>query len=214
MLHKNIKIIRGKTPVLISAPHAAPIKKTVEGRTYVRLAEDRVDELVEILCKELGAWGMFTQSKEPIAEWQKEVYGIYKKTAKNIIEEQNICLFLDVHGAKRSRPFYIDYDFVVPEVHAHDNHLEDLVRKHFSNHFPKHRLSKGFFRNINGPGEKTLTYHIRKNLNMPALQLEINKALKENEETFEKTVKILHSVIKDYENSITRVQPKKEIIHR
>lgn len=214
MQHENIKIIKGSGPVLVSAPHAVPIRKTTGERVYVRMAEKRVGEIVETLCRKNGAWGMFTTSDEgPIDGWQEEVYGKYKKTVKTLIKNEGISLVIDIHGAKKTRPFYIDYDFVIPDKHPYDRHVEKLLHTAFASQFPAEELSNGFYRKIKGSGTKTLTYYVRRHFGIPAIQLEINKTIKENEQKFQKLIKTLYSFITAYENTFVGIQQKEEILH-
>ncbi|MEX0878078.1 MAG: hypothetical protein WDZ40_04495 [Candidatus Spechtbacterales bacterium] len=212
--HENIKLIKGSGPVLLSAPHAAPIRKTVQERSYVRMAEKRADELVKTLCEKNGAWGIFTASEEgPLDGWQESIYGKYKKTVKNLIQNEGINLVIDIHGAKKTRPFYIDYDFMIPNKHPHDQYVEKLLCNTFASHFPAEELSNGFYRKIKGSGKKTLTYYVRKYFGIPAIQLEINKTIKESEQKFDKLIHVLYSFITEYENTFTGVQPKEEVLH-
>lgn len=214
MQHENIKIIKGNGPVLVSAPHAVPIRKTVGERVYVRMAEKRADEIVKTLCRKNGAWGMFTTSDEgPIDDWQNDVYGKYKKTVKTLIKNEGISLVIDIHGAKKTRPFYMDYDFMIPDKHPYDKHVEKLLCGAFASHFPAEELSRGFYRKIKGSGTKTLTYYVRKYFGIPAIQLEINKSIKESEQKFEKLIEMLYSFITDYENTFIGVQSKEEVLH-
>lgn len=208
MHHPNIKLIEGSSPILISAPHAAPIIKTKGERTYTRMAEKRADDIVKAVCKQNNIWGIFTESEKPLKGWQEEIYSIYKKLIKDTVKSNNILLVIDIHGAKKDRPFFLDYDFMLPNKHPNDALVEKLLHKHYCKYFPASQLSKSFFREVNGPGQKTLTYYVRKYLKIPAIQLEINKSLKENDETFLMVVKMLHSFIKDYENIATGVQRK------
>lgn len=208
MHHPNIKIIKGKIPILVSAPHATPIIKTVKGRTYTRIAEEQAGDIVKTICEQNNTWGIFTKSEKSLEGWQEEVYKIYKELIKNTVQSYNILLVLDIHSAKKDRPFFLDYDFMLPNKHPNDNAAEKLLHKHYCKYFPESQLSKGFFREVNGTGQKTLTYYVRRYLKIPAIQLEFNRSLKENDETFSKIVKMLYSFIKDYENIIIRIQRK------
>ncbi|OGZ57157.1 MAG: hypothetical protein A3F94_02935 [Candidatus Spechtbacteria bacterium RIFCSPLOWO2_12_FULL_38_22] len=207
MEHPNIKIIEGKFPVLISAPHAVPLLKEDKEGPYTKF-EKRVSEIVEVLCDEIGVWGIFTQLEtgESILEnWDKKVYRVYKKFVREIVKENNISLVLDVHGSKHSRPFLIDYDFIFPQTHKHDQALEELLLKSFESFFLKEDVSKGFFRSVKGPGSKTLTYHVRRNLDIPAVQLELNEEVRQNEKHFANLILALSRVIKKYENITTGI---------
>lgn len=205
MKHPNIKTLEGKSPILVSAPHAAPIRKTVNGKTYVRMAESRVDEIVHHLNSKKDAWGIYTVSEGPLDGWQERVYRKYKHTIKNLVQQNGIGLVLDIHSAKHERPFFIDYDFILPDKHEHDAQLEKILNQTFECYFPKKKLSTGFYRKLHGSGYKTLTYYVRKYLHMPALQLEINKKLKEDDKNFAKILGMLNDFLAEYEDTIIRV---------
>ncbi|MEX2144965.1 MAG: hypothetical protein WD712_01095 [Candidatus Spechtbacterales bacterium] len=205
MNHENINIIEGKSPILISAPHAVPIRKNVEGRIYTRKAEKRVSEIVDVLTRNTGAWGIHTVSRGTLEGWRQEIYGIYKKNVKNIVKLSGVNLVIDIHAAKSGRPFYVDYDFVLPNKHPHDSMVEEIFCHHYLQYFPSHKLSRGYFREEKGSGKNTLTFYVRNYLKIPALQIEINKALKQDEAGFRDILKMLYSFMKDYENTITRV---------
>ncbi|MDX1608485.1 MAG: hypothetical protein R3251_04740 [Candidatus Spechtbacterales bacterium] len=213
MQHNNIKIIEGKTPVLVSAPHAVAIRKKETDRTYIRMAEKRADKIVEEICARNGAWGILTTADGVLDGWQKHVYKDYKDFVKKLVKDKGIELVIDVHGAKKTRPFYMDYDFMIPDKHPNDIYVEKLLKRTFAQHFPPEELSHKFYRKIKGSGKKTLTFYVRKHLKIPAVQLEINKALKEEVETFEKVIKMLHEFIETYENTFTGVQPQKEVLY-
>lgn len=214
MQHKNIHIIKGKGSVLLSAPHAVSIRKTVDNRTYTRKAEKRADEVVKALCEKNHAWGVFTVSEEgPINDWQNSVYDEYKKIVSMIMKEHSVSLFIDIHGAKKTRPFYIDYDFLIPGKHPHDGLVEDLFCKTFAAHFPATELSTRFYRKVKGEGKKTLTYYVRKRFGIPAIQLEINKNIKEDDKKFQQLVDMLYSFIEAYENTFVGLQQEKEVLH-
>lgn len=199
--HKNIHVIEGVSPILVSAPHAVPIRKRTKTRVYTRRREAKADELVKRICENSSAWGMTVQSKNTIQNWRNKggVYPVYRETIDNIIHSNDIELFVDVHGAKKTRPFLVDYDFVYPKRHELDDALEKIIWKAFTKNFPSHKISKGFFRNLNGPGTKTFTHHVRKNLNIPAVQLEINKSLKMNPETFTLVADSINELVKGFE---------------
>ena len=208
MQHPNIQIIEGESSVLVSAPHAVPIVKTVNGRKYTRMAEKRVYEIVEKLNSKKNTWGIYTISEGPLEGWQEDIYKKYKKIVKGLIKTNDINLVLDIHGARRERPFFIDYDFILPHQYKHDTKLEKLFTEKFSYYFPKEKLSSGFYRDINGSGYKTLTYYTRKYLKKPAMQLEINKKLKDDDVKFKKLINMLNDFLEDYENTIAGVQQK------
>ena len=214
--HKKIHITEGHSPILISAPHAVPIKKRTKERTYIRRREARADELVKEVCLNTNSWGITTKSEKAIKNWRNKggVYYTYRKTVNEIIKSKDICLFIDIHGARKTRPFLIDYDFIYPENHQQDDYLEEVLIKSLHKYFPKHSISNGFFRKINGPGTKTLTYHVRKKLGIPAVQLEINKALKDSDENFYAVAEVISLIVEKYKKNLSSVNIKNKEIYQ
>lgn len=199
MRHKNIHIIKGTKPVLISAPHTRPILIKEEGAAYTKAAEERMTEIIEHVCEKTGAWGICVKKQEArIHNWEKTLRDTYRRHLRHLISSHDLALFLEVHGSRASRPFIFDYDFLIPNLHPHDNILEDLITQNAKKYFPAHLISRGFFRPINGRGEKTMTYFVRDSFKMPAVQLEINRGARKNEQRFSYILSIIKETITQY----------------
>lgn len=209
--HENIHIIEGTKPILISAPHAVPIKRIDDqGEIYIKPQESMVVDIVKELCEKRGAWGIFTKTDSGVLEgWDEKIYKEYKALVKNIVKEQGAQLFIDIHGAHESRPFLIDYDFKLRNIHPYDTHIEKILTKHFLKYFSADSLSTKFFQTKNGPGKKTLTYYVRKNFSIPAIQLELNYSARKQRGDFIKLIDITQSLIRDYENSFIGFSKKR-----
>lgn len=200
MHHKDIHIIKGKKPILISAPHTRPIKIEDHPTPYLKLPENKVTKLLKSLCEKSESWGVLTAGKGTIHNWEQELSGVYKKHIHEIISKNNIALFVEIHGSLPSRPFTLDYDFMIPNIHPHDIIVEKTISYKFKKYFPKKTISNGFFRKINGTGEKTFTYFVRDTFKIPAVQLEINKTARSDEKYLTQTENMLHEIITDYHN--------------
>lgn len=198
MQYKDIHIIKGKKPILISAPHTRPIVKTYKNSLYRKPAEKRVKELVELICQKTDTWGIFTKGEGVVHNWQQELHSNYQNQIKNIIDSDDIILFIEIHGSHSSRPFILDYDFLIPQAHPHDNIVENIILKTVTHHFPKKQISKGFFRTLNGPGKETFTYFVRKNFTIPAVQFELNKKSRQDDKEFRALVSIFKKIINTY----------------
>jgi len=210
MKHPNIKVIQGKKPILLSAPHAVKIKinKKKKGEEF-KPHEIKVAKIVNELCAKTDAWGVFTQKSPGIKHlenWEEELYHIYKSKINNLIATKDIGLFLDIHGSGWDRPFHVDYDFLVPNLHPHDDLIEKMLAEIVQESMPDIKISSGFFRNLNGPGKNTLTRHVRKRFFIPAIQIEINKQIRTNKEEYSSFLKALHKFIKEYENTFIGLQ--------
>ena len=209
MKHPNIKIVEGKIPILISAPHAVKIKRMQKknGQNF-KPHEVKVAKIVNELCNTTGAWGIFTQKdsdEKHIENWENDIYHIYKNNINNLIASNKIVLFLDIHGSQWNRPFQIDYDFLIPNLHSHDEMVENILTTCIQEQFPKITLSNGFFRELNGPGKNTLTRHVRNRFAIPAIQIEINKQIRANKNNYSLLLDALHKFIKKYENTLAGI---------
>lgn len=216
IVHNDIHIIEGSVPILLSAPHAGVILKNGKNKH-----EPRVGTIVRRLCRDLGTWGVFVTPERLLPRWKEELYPVYKEVVRDIIRTQRIALFIDIHGAQRSFPFWIDYDFlapperlhemyrqrvgkehVPPQAHALDDILETIIQKNFERHFPNPQkpLTKSYLRSRNGFGRATLAYRMRKRFGMPTLQLEINRKLRDDKELFGQTMAFLADTIQEYKS--------------
>lgn len=197
----RIHVIEGSIPVLISAPHTRPIvKRDAEKGMHIKLKELRINPLVRRLCKETGAWGIYVRGKRTtIANWDSYLLRLYKKNLKRIVQEHGIALVLDIHGADADRPFSIDYDFKVSRRHSYDTrYLERILTTHLNADELGGPISKGFFSRQNGIGRHTITYFVRRNFNIPAVQLEINKFVRMDPVLFQKAKNAIKLIIRAY----------------
>ena len=158
-----------------------------------------MSEIVEALCAQSGAWGVFVKGVGKIRNWENELHDVYKQHIHHLISTHDVGLFIEIHGSRPSRPFVIDYDFLLPNKHPFDKILEKFIIKNAKKYFPSQHISKGFFRSLNGSGEKTFTYFVRETFKIPALQIEINKKAREDEEQFSRILNMLHNTIQQYQ---------------
>lgn len=211
--HSYIHIIRGTTSSLLSAPHAAPIIKRGWGGGYIKPREKHTEEVVRRVCNETGAWGISTNAGGVIKNWDPYLYNKYRLLVRDIISTHNITLFIDIHGAHKSRPFLVDYDFIIPlssAPHAHDAVIHAAIRAKLLERFPKEKISKGFFRSFNGSGRHTLTYHVRKRCAIPAIQFELNRTVRAHSGMTQDFIYSLSSAITYYENTFAGVRQKRK----
>lgn len=207
--HPNICIIEGTKPFLLSAPHASPILKRSNDEEYIRAQEDRTEEVVKRICEKTGAWGIFTTTDDIIENWDSYLHKKYRLLVRSIVDMQGISLFLDIHGMRSSRPFLVDYDFIIaPPLapHPHDDAMHAIIKSQLGKKIPAHKVSNGFFRSLKRPGMRTLTYHVRKNCAIPAVQFELNRTLRMNDKLLADFINSLCFIIINYENTFTGVR--------
>ncbi len=102
----NFKIIHGKLPILLSAPHAVRQNRNGE----VKGADTLTGPIVEFLCERTDTNGIirtFNLQDDPNS--QNMGNGLeYKKAILELIRQKNILCMFDFHGCNDSHPFDID----------------------------------------------------------------------------------------------------------
>lgn len=207
----TIEIIKGTNGVLISAPHTHPIiKPEKNGGIFIKPMEVGVAKLIKEVCAETGSWGILIKGRGKINNWDSGLYDSYKAEVAKLIKSKDISLFFDLHGCKESRPFLLDHDFKMPNLHSNDTFLKYTLLKHFRKNFPGKKLSSGFFKTTNGIGNDTMTYYVRKNFKLPAIQLEINKKVRVNTKHLQTFIDALSNIINDYTYFINNKKTKEK----
>lgn len=159
--------IRGRIPVLISAPHGAKHYRLSERQWK---AEDAYTSAFAIKLGELtGAYVIYTRNKAN-EDPNSDVHCRYKDFLRKVVKENGIKFIVDIHGASRDRKFKID-------VGTMDNMtersscptfmplIESAFRDFDDGTFNKHFHAKGL---------GTITYFARNDLGIEAAQFEIN----------------------------------------
>ncbi|MEX0916632.1 MAG: hypothetical protein WDZ44_00835 [Candidatus Spechtbacterales bacterium] len=204
--HSRIRVIEGTIPVLISAPHTRPIAMRAQGGNITKPPELKVARLLNRVCRETGAWGVYMGGLGRVEYWEESTFRAYKRALRSIIEKNGVTLFIDLHGFMEARPFAIDYDFKISRRKPYDNetiHLEHIILKHLTNHDMGAPISKTFFSKQNGIARRTLTYFVRRTFNIPAVQFEINKNVREDPAGLRKLSKALYNIVTEWESEDT-----------
>jgi hypothetical protein len=201
--HSRIRVVEGTIPVLISAPHTRPIAmKSRDGGSITKPAELRVARLLRRTCRKTGAWGIYMGGEGRMEHWEESTFRAYKRVLRSIVEQHNIALFIDLHGFMEARPFAVDYDFKISKRKPYEKEtvrLEHIILKHLTSHDMGAPISKTFFSKENGIARKTLTYFTRRAFDIPAVQFEINKSVRDDPETLRKLSKALYNIVKEWE---------------
>ena len=95
---------RGTTPILLSAPHTANFLKE-DGNFKMR--EGYTKAIVKYLTKKTGAFLMIKENSDGIDPNKPEMEK-YKRRLLEIIEQYQIQLVLDIHGAASHHDFAIE----------------------------------------------------------------------------------------------------------
>lgn len=98
-----VTVLRGKRPVILSAPHAFPVF-----RKKGKYADQGTGELGVLLHRLTDATVIYT-SGDPPCDPNNDDENAYKKALSTLINEIKPRLVIDLHRAHQSRPFDIDY---------------------------------------------------------------------------------------------------------
>ncbi len=179
------KVVTGKTPILLSAPHSFIHKRPSLSSKY-KQAEPWTDYIVKNISNDIKSFGIFSlHSLEYDPNYYKLEKNEYKKEVKRIIEENKIKYFFDIHGLSNE----YDYDFGIQ----------------YLNRYPKSRklgydlgkaLNTGVLRNcliqiLNIPvgKQETLTEFVASELKVPSIQIEISRYIREKDKLREGLIK-------------------------
>ena len=170
----DFKIIRGSFPILVSAPHVTPHLRPEFNVKSPKLNEPNTDLIVKILCQKTGCFGVYATKFQKIdPNWYKK--SPYKRAIKKLVEENNIRFVLDIHGAGKNRPFLIEYDDfkrgkIIREI---EENLKLCFKKIG---FSEKEISHGL---LHKDQQLTITEFCIDELKIPALQLEINRKIRD-----------------------------------
>jgi len=98
-----VTVLRGKRPVVLSAPHAFPVS-----RKKGKYADRGTGELAVLLHRLTDVTVIYT-SGEPPCDPNNDDKNVYKEVLSALINEIKPKLVIDLHRAHQSRPFDIDY---------------------------------------------------------------------------------------------------------
>lgn len=95
---KDIKVIKGSIPILLSAPHTHEHRRPSITLSY-KVGEPYTDDIVREICMNTGAWGVILEDGvEYDPNYHKVEENPYKKLIADIITNEKIEKVLDFHG--------------------------------------------------------------------------------------------------------------------
>lgn len=191
MEYPEVKVIEGKRHVLFSAPHCKLHRRPKLSMAY-KQAEPFTEEIVEELCNRTGSYGLILNREiDYDPNYQKERRNNYKKKVREVIGENGIKYFIDIHG------ILDDYDC-------------DLCICYSSRYSKSYRIARTVVENI-GKGKlldinaqilkfpydegESLSEFVASKLHVPAIQIEIAKYIRDDEELVKSFEENLCSVI-------------------
>jgi hypothetical protein len=190
----QFQIIKGKVPVLLSAPHVYPHRRPTLMGSY-KLGEPQTDEIVRNVSMESNSFGIYLAKEcEYDPNYHKEKKNEYKGMVKEIVSKNKIERFIDIHGLKDNS----NYDIGIYYTTKYRKSLEFAYEI-------EDALSKGLLSGINirifrflDNGQETLGEYVASKLRVPAVQLEIARYIRDDEELRNALIKNLSTAVNKY----------------
>ncbi len=187
---KSFFVIKGKIPVILSAPHS--VKQLREGK--IKEAENQTGAIVSILAEETGCFAIYkTYNKQDDANYDIE-NNEYKEEIKQIVKENDIKILLDIHGARDEYNFDIDLGTAYGE--NINNNIEIL--KKLKECFKKYKIENVTENKIfKVDNIRTVSKCINEETKIPCIQLEISWKYRnlDNLDNIERLIKALKEFI-------------------
>lgn len=192
------RFIKGKFPILLSAPHAA---RTIRD-DGLKIRENYVGSFVHILSEQCEVYGIYTT--HIIIDPNRYNFSKYKKKIKKLIDNHEIKLVIDIHGSHKSHTFDVDigtYNYA--SVLGNQKIVE-----HLKSSFKKHgfeKISENFF--TQKPRDTITRFSYK--LGVPSLQLEIHRShryLRFEKENAIRMFKALYEAIKTIKQDFTEAE--------
>jgi len=162
---RGYRFIKGKSPILLSAPHAA---RTVR-HGKVRTREQYVGSFVCNLSRFCKVYGMCTTHIIP--DPNRYDSSKYKAKIKKLIDNNEIKLVMDIHGSSDHHRFDVDIGTYNYKSILGNRKIVKILKSSFKKHGFEN-ISENFFTRI---PRNTVTLFSYK-LGIPSVQLEIQKS--------------------------------------
>ena len=187
--NKSFETIKGKIPILISAPHS--VRQIRNGK--IKGKDIYTGPIVIILQKEADCYSIYkTKNNNDDANYDIE-NNTYKEEILKIIEENQIKLLLDIHGASNDYGFGVDIATGEKEnLNKKEealNLLEQILKKHKIENVEIEKIFKA-------KSKHTICKTIAEKTSIPCIEIEIAKKYRDIE-NFEEIIKIINA-LKEY----------------
>lgn len=179
------EIIKGKEPILLSAPHVFAHRRPSLSGLY-KQGEPFTDEIVKNICEKTNAHGIYvTQEMSYDPNYYEVKKNKYKKKVRDLIKEEKIKYFFDIHGL--SDEYAYDFGIFYLNRYTKSKKLayalaEALNKEELRNCLPQ-------ILNLNEGKAESLTEFTTSELRMPSLQIEVSRYIREDEILRESFVK-------------------------
>lgn len=190
----HFKIINGKVPILLSAPHA--VKQNRNG--VEKEADGMTGAIVEYLCQKTGTNGIirnYNLGDDP--NFENEGYGLkYKNAMLKCINEKQIKCVIDVHACKNGYGFDVDIGTNNGKNIQSGKQYLTVLEREFSK-IGKVTVDERF----KASGEAIISRYVHERSNIPCFQLEICAELRRSKlmellEVFEMSIENLRKEIR------------------
>lgn len=189
----DVKIIEGKLPVLLSAPHTYSHKRPSLSGSY-KGGEACTDIIVENICKNINCFGII-QSGETNYDpnFHKEKSNPYKQKIKEITKEIKFKHFVDIHGLSDGG----GYDIGIYYPTRFDRSM--VFAQDIAQGLNKGQLKGAsiyIFRFLDNDQE-TLGEYVASKLRIPSIQIEVARYIREDEILRNAFVENLEKILKE-----------------
>lgn len=173
----NLKIIEGKFPILLSAPHTYSHKRPSLSGSY-KIGEPWTDEIVEKICQDINCYGIMQvgeTSYDP--NYHKEKNNLYKQKIKEITTVGKFNRFVDIHGLRDG----VGYDIGIYYPTRFDRSM--FFAQSISEGLNRGELKGAsifLFRFLDNEQE-SLGEFVASKLRVPSVQIEIARYIREDE---------------------------------
>lgn len=164
--NSNFKIIQGRIPILLSAPHA--VNQYRNGA--IKGADLLTGAIAEYLCEITGTNGIIrTCNFKDDPNFENEGVSLeYKKAILRIVKERGVPILIDIHGCKNNHGFDIELGTNYGKNTNQDETYIDICRGEFS------KIGKVVIDNrFKASGSATISNYINKNSGIQCIQIEI-----------------------------------------
>lgn len=191
----NFKIIYGRLPILLSAPHA--VKQNRNG--VVKGADAITGSIVEFLCERTGANGIvrtFNLQDDPNFENVGNSLE-YKKAILKLVKQNNISCIIDVHGCSNDHPFDIDI--------GTNNEINIMGFNNFLNIIYENLSTIGHTvidKEFKASQPTTISNYISKKSNIPCFQIELSSSLRRDSKKLLQLLDAFKIIIEELSNQI------------
>ncbi len=172
---KSFDIIKGQFPIMISAPHAVNHFR----KGIVKNAEVNTGGIARYLQKVTGCHLIYSTkqiNKDP--NYDEETQSEYKQALKQYVEDNEIQVLIELHGASKEREFAVEMgtvDDLDKSLHGY-GFISDLIKAYFEYYFKDYQEKNDIWKNrlFQASNKNTMTNYISSATKTACIQLEIN----------------------------------------